>query len=175
MLIMQTDHAVDGDEAETISNELLTQNERERRRLERKPSIDHLKPGTAIVDGEVLPLFNVGDRIVVERSISFRLDHPWLDTRVYKVISIDDDSGVVRCFDDELMHNAYVGFKDPHSIVKLYPAKGNPLVGKKRRSLGKIEKMIRAQQVADGDAVEAPKRKRGRPAGVKNKPKEQAR
>ena len=146
-----------GEDPETSS---LTPEQREQRRLSRKPRIDHLMDGTAVLpDGTILPLFDVGDRIVAERHISFLTGTPWLDTRVYVVRSIDDEKGAVHCMDEEMQHYACVGFKTPTTRIKLANKKGNPFA---------VPKVAKVQPVlAPGE-----KKRRGRPKGSKNRPKE---
>lgn len=149
----------EGEEGEYVDG-TLTPEQREQKRLSKRPNIDHLPNGTVVLDdGSILPLFDVGDRIIAERHISFLNGHPWLDTRVYLVKSIDDDTGAVHCFDEELHHYACVGFKHPFTRIKLCPKKGNPF------KAPKVEKT----------KVELPpgeKKRRGRPKGSKNRPKE---
>lgn len=148
------------DEDEEYASASLTPEQREQRRLAKKPKIDHLQDGTATLDdGTILPLFDVGDTIVAERHISFTADHPWLDTRLYTVRSIDDEKGIIHCTDVELVHYACIGFKHPHTRIKLAPKRGNPF------KAPKVEKV----------QVELPpgeKKKRGRPKGSKNRPKD---
>lgn len=148
------------DEDEPVEDGTLTPEQREQKRLARRPNIDHLPNGTAVlVDGTILPLFDVGDKIIAERHISFLQGHPWLDTRVYTVRSIDDETGAVHCSDDELLHYACIGFKHPFTRIKLCPKKGNPF------KAPKVEK----------PKVELPpgeKKRRGRPKGSKNRPKD---
>ena len=138
----------------------LTPEQREQRRLSRKPRIDHLMDGTATLDdGTVLPLFDVGDRIVAERHISFLTGAPWLDTRVYIVKSIDDETGAVHCPDEEMQHYACVGYKNPHTRIKLAAKKGDPF---------KVPKVAKVQpELPPGE-----KKRRGRPKGFKNRPRE---
>lgn len=146
--------------AEEYESATLTPEQREQRRLSKKPKIDHLPDATACLDdGTVLPLFDVGDKIIAERHISFLNGNPWLDTRVYTVRSIDDEKGIVHCMDDELHHYACIGFRHPFTRVKLAPAKGNPF------KAPKVEK-------PKADLPPGEKKKRGRPKGSKNRPKD---
>lgn len=153
-----SDAADDADE--DYESGTLTPEQREQRRLSRKPRIDHLMDGTATLpDGTIIPLFDVGDRIVAERHISFLNGNPWLDTRVYVVRSIDDDTGAVHCTDEEMLHYACVGFKTPTTRIKLAAKKGDPF---------KVPKVAKVQpELKPGE-----KKRRGRPKGSKNRPKE---
>lgn len=159
------------DEDEEMAGAGLTPEQRNARRLARKPSIDHLPPGVASVPGaldpatglmkaELFALFDVGDRIVVERYISWALDQ-WLDTKVYRVTSIDDETGHVRCIDEEYNHHATVGFKHPGQTFKLAPKKGNPFTAPKVKNAG-----------AERSDPSGQPKKRGRPKGSKNRPKD---
>lgn len=108
-------------------DESLSDSEREAKRLAKKPPVDHLDSGVAeLEDGTVVPLFDVGARIVVERYSFYLRGRPWLDTRVYIVKEIDDDRGQLVCTDEELNHHAIVGFKAPLAKVYLAPPSGNP-------------------------------------------------
>lgn len=138
---------------------------REERRLSRKPRIDHLKPGTVSVDGEVLPLFDVGERVVVERHSSLLPGNPWLDTQIFLVENINDDNGTVRGRHEELARTGFFGFKDSFTIVKLAPKKGNPF---KADNIARDEKKeAKKAALAPGEKI-----KRGRPKGSKNRSKE---
>lgn len=145
---------------------------REQRRLSRKPSIDHLKDGVthSMVDG-FIPLFDVGDRIVVERHSLLLPGNPWLDTRVYIVKDIDDEKGLAHCWDEELQHYACMTFVQPDvQRIKLAPKKGNPFRAPKGRADGKP---LQNSSLSQGES--APKKGRGRPKGSKNRPKEEIR
>lgn len=149
------------EDEQTLAEQQLGREEREKRRLARKPDISHLKPGVAEVNGELLPLFDVGSKIVVERRSGPLKNQPWLDTRVYRVRMIDDDTGVIGAWDEEWphgTHNCFLSFKDGLHDIRLAPKVGNPFVSRKERP--------KPEQDPD-----APKRKRGRPLGSKNRPK----
>lgn len=125
--------AVLDEDLETFVSVSLTPEQREARRLSKKPNIDHLEDALVLVEGQPVPLFACNDKIVVERKISFVESQPWLDTRVYTVRSIDDETGVCRVYDDELMHYAFVGFKDPTQRFKL--ASGKDPLGKRKKKV----------------------------------------
>lgn len=90
-------------------------------RIERKrPDITSLEDATApLEDGDVLPLFDVGDSVVIERFASFLQGTPWLDTITYIVKRIDDETGRVDLWDPEMRQWALGNFKKGTSIWKL--------------------------------------------------------
>jgi predicted phosphatase len=72
---------------------------------------------------------------LVERNVRINEgDELWLDTRVYEVREIDDVTGAVKCFDEELKRLAVVGFKHPDMVFKLVPKHGNPLHKQRNRT-----------------------------------------
>lgn len=112
--------ANDVDDESNIAAHVGTNEQREARRLEHKPNIDHLMPG--VVDCK--PVFKPGDRIVVERHISFVPGNPWLDTSVYQVLSINEVTGECRVYHEDYHHFAMVSYISPHQLIKLAPARG---------------------------------------------------
>lgn len=159
--------SVDSDE--DMEEASLPDNVREQRRLARRPSIEHLENGTVTLeDGLVLPLFAAGDRIVVERFLSWNLNY-WLDTKIYKVRDIDDDTGVVKCIDEEHGTLANIGFKHAGQNIKLVPGRGDPFnPAKARKELAAKQKALYNKE----NGIVEKKKGRGRPAGSKNRPKE---
>lgn len=146
----------------------LSPAERESKRLERKPSIDHLPDGTTYVaEVGTLALFQEGDNIVVERRSSLLQGNPWLDTRVYRVRAIDDETGVVSCVDEEFPHRAFIGMGDPLTIIKLCPKKGDPFKVPRVKTPA-----LNSVSPGPAPAAGAKKRGRGRPPGSKNRPKD---
>lgn len=144
----------------------LTPEQRELRRLANRPSIDHLPDAVSVLpNGDKVPLFDVNSRIVVERYLSWAPQR-WLDTRVYTVLSIDDETGAVKCLDEECNYYATVGFKHLGQNFKLAPKRGNPFNAPKIRR--EAERAERSAALPPG----TPKR-RGRPKGSANRPKEQ--
>jgi hypothetical protein len=166
-------------EEQQISVSNLSSGAGEARRLARRPDTDHLKPGTVSTgEGEVLPLFNVGDRIVVERCCSFLSGNPWLDTYIYKVISIDDETGAIHCLDEDTEHHSTVSFKSKFQRVFLCPKTGNPFTETAKKLAAKEEARVVAKKEGlagpDGalQVLREGKKGRGRPKGTKNRPKE---
>ena len=155
-------------------DEHLSQEQRFARWQAKRPNIDHLPEGVIQTFSEpdpetglkqliLLPAFDVGDRIVVDRRTTLLRNTPWLETIVGKVRSIDDDTGLVTVWDEDGDARnppcRYVNFKDEYHIFKLAPAKGNPF------EPPKPEKKVAAPKDPN-------KRGRGRPKGSKNRPKD---
>jgi len=130
-----------------------------RSNVDKQPDVSHLKDGVVLaeVSGSLaaVPLFNIGDRIVVERHASLNPKHDWLDTEVYIVRSIDDDTGIVRCWDVRRLQQSVLCFKSEHQRFKLCPKRGNPF--------------------RENEQPEPPPEEHSAPAGVgaKSKPKKQ--
>lgn len=157
---------------EEMESALLSKEQREQRRLARRPSIDHLADAVGTLpNGDKIALFDVGDRIVVERNLLWSLN-TWLDTRVYLVREIDDETGVVKCTDEEMQHHATVGFKHPGQLFKLCPSKGNPFTQGAVRAAQKAAKEAASATPGDPSKPEE-KRRRGRPKGAKNRPRDE--
>lgn len=154
----------------------LSEDARKARWQSRRPRIEHLQPAvvsqagernpeTGLLESLVLPLFDVGDRIVADVRTRFLPGAPWLHTLVGKVRSIDDETGVVSLYDEESDPRCptvrWVSFKDGLHDIRLAPAKGNPFNAEK-------VKPVRPPPV-EGEV----RRGRGRPKGSKNRPKEE--
>lgn len=152
-------------ENELSGDEMLSHEVRFARWQARRPVIDHLKSGTVVdpKDGSVWPLFNEGDRIVVDRRTTLLRGIPWLETIVGKVRSINDDTGLVTMWDEDSDPRnppvRYVNFRDPFHDFRLAPPTGNPF---EPPPPPKKEKPQR----------DPGKPGRGRPKGSKNRPKE---
>lgn len=142
----------------------------------RRPNIFHLKSGVVvheaavddageIVEAMTLPLFDIGDRIVIDVRTNFLPGDPWLHTLVGKVRSIDDDTGIVSVLDEETDPRnpmvRWVSFKNPLQDFRLAPAKGDPFAVSAVRAA--------AKPVAPVEG----KRGRGRPKGSTNRSKEE--
>lgn len=112
--------------------ELLSQEARLARWQSRRPPIDHLPDGLHVdhVTGDIVPLFDVGDRVVVDRRTNLLKGIPWLETIVGKVRSIDDEKGLVQIYDEDSDPRnppvRYTSFLDGFHTFKLAPARGNP-------------------------------------------------
>lgn len=136
----------------------------------RKPDISHLPAATVKTDEGIFPLFDVGDRIVIERHASMVNGKPWLDTQTYVVQEIDDATGVIRLWNPDLLQFALGNFITGPARGDDYrlAVEGTPSVGKRKR--GRPRKAP-VQPVAPKVPGEK-KRGRGRPPGAKNRPKD---
>lgn len=144
----------------------------------RKPNIDHLDDAIAVLeDGSVIPLFGVGDKLVIERRASILPGNPWLDTQTYTVTDIDDVTGDLKLMSDGYGHSAMSNFIKGLAAGYRFKLPSGSAIGKKRRGVkGRGRKpKIAATPVAAAPTAPAPdgqvKRGRGRPPGTKNRPK----
>lgn len=114
----------DMSEEECVQQEIETNDEFEsalfdptemaERRAARRPDVSHLADAIAITEGgKRIPLFNIGERILIERRSSFLKGNPWIDTNVYTVLGIDDDTGVVSLWNEEFKQHARSTLNDP--------------------------------------------------------------
>ncbi len=149
--------------------------QREQQRLEKKPDISHFELGIVYDEASKVytPLFEVGTKIVAERFAECLPGNPWLDTRVYTVLSIDDPTqGVVHCFEDEVKHHAYLGYSHPFTVIRLWtpPKRGkNPFKAHKMPTeIFAGDNHITPGQTTENVTVGGVKR-RGRKPGTKNR------
>jgi len=158
--------------------DVMANAERTARLAANRPNIDSLPD--AVVrdeDGELVFLAAPGEKVVIERFASVLPTKPWLDTKIYVVDRIDSVSGDVGLWDQELHRAAgtnYIKGLAAGYRFKL-ASKSTRIEGRKR---GRPRK-DRSVEVAPPpppalDANGQPiKKKRGRPAGVKNRSKEE--
>jgi len=152
---------------------------KEAHRLATRPNIDDLVDAVVRDDlGRLLLLAKPGEKLIVERFATILPGRPWLDTKTYTVQSIDEATGRIHLWDDELQRMAltdYIGGIKVGYRFKL-PVKGRPVVSNKRKR-GRPKKIVVAPAVAPAATVQpavgpdgAPvKRGRGRPKGAKNR------
>jgi hypothetical protein len=129
----------------------------------KRPVIAHLHPGVLPGPDGPVPMFDVGDRIVVDCMTDKLQGRPWLETIVGRVRSIDDDSGLVTIFDEDsdfkLPKIRYVSFKRELYTFKLAPKTGNPF---------EPPAVVKQPKLPPQEG----KRSRGRPKGSVNRPKD---
>ena len=158
---LPADDIVDGDAtSDTISRALGVS------KAVNKPDITRLPD--AISGG--IPQFGPGDRIVIERYSSFLKGKPYLDTKTYTVIDVDAFTGKIKLYDDQLQQHAIDNWKTGAVYGNVYKlANGNMVSTKKKRGRPRKDPIGGEQPlVPPGE-----KRGRGRPKGVKNRPKEE--
>ena len=150
----------------------LTEAEQAEQRLRaNRPMIDHL-PDAIHRDelGRLVLDAKPGETLIIERWATILPGKPWLDTKTYTILSIDEASGGVSLWDDDLQRNAstnYVSGVKAGYKFKLPTRKGMQ-IGKKKRGRPK-------KNPTDAPGLEVAKppsdgpKKRGRPAGSKNR------
>jgi len=132
-----------------------------------KPDISFLPD--AIVGGE--PQFDVGDHIVVERYASFLKGKPYLDTKTFRVVSLDNFTGRLHLFDELLDQNAIMNWKESLRHGTVFKLKQGRLTISSKGKRGRPRKNPLPVPVPIVDGVPLPKKKgRGRPKGSKNRP-----
>jgi hypothetical protein len=163
---------VDASDRAAILDAGLSPVEAELRRLAKKPNLDHLEPATVTdpESGVVLPLFEVGSRIIVERHTDLLSGRPWLDTRPYEVLAIDDELMQIHAFDEELRHHAFLGYSTDLYRVFFHPKKGTWQPTATNVAIAAKARKQKAEGVVTNNTSDpsAPK-KRGRPKGSKNR------
>jgi hypothetical protein len=147
---------------------IMASEAKERARAASKPYIDHLK--NAVITNEhgwTHLALRIGERIIVERYATI-LDHkPWLDTKIYTITAIDEQSGNLSLHDEEFHHNTMSNYLNGSKLgyrFKIPPTRGRWDTKPKLTATGEIK-------ITLPQDPNAPKKRRGRPAGVKNRPK----
>jgi len=180
------------DEANAVADGLLSEQARYAKWQARRPPVAHLKAGVVFAAGNPgpLPLFDIGDRVIVEQRTTLLdqqpdpLDpdhvsrHPWLRTIVGRVRSIDDDAGTVIVVEEgqdaRWVHVAHFTMNDPdNTAFFLAPSKyGDPFDISAVKTAEK-EAARKAAAIAASMPGAPVKRGRGRPKGSLNRPKEE--
>ena len=137
------------------------------------PTIDHL-PDAVIKDpmGRLVLLAKPGDKIVIERYATVLAHRPWLDTKTYTVEAIEESTGIVHLYDDELYRNSSTNYIDGPKQgyrFKLANTKGAS-IGQRKRGRPRKNPTTPTTQTTQPTTNTTPK-KRGRPKGAKNRPK----
>lgn len=119
------------------------------------------------------PVFKAGDKIVIERYATILEGRPYLDTRTYRVMELDDVSGRMRLYDEALCQFAADNWRAGASVGNVYKLAMGVVVGTKKRR-GRPRKSPIEAPPAPTTTPEV-KRSRGRPKGSKNRTKEEIR
>jgi hypothetical protein len=150
----------------------------EQTKLASRPVIDHLADAVGKDQfGNPVLFAKVGDRIIIERYATVLNHKPWLDTKTYVITNVDGVTGDLVLMDTDLGQQAgsnYItGLK--HGYRFKLPNSKSMSIGKRKRGrprknpTGAPEPVKPVQLGPDGKPVA---KKRGRPAGTKNRPKE---
>lgn len=162
---------------EDMSIALLTPEERESRRTANRPDVSWLRD--AIVDNKFIPKKN--DYLVVERRLILNDDNAWLDTKTYRLLKDPTIDGNVHMFDCIKKQHAQLNWIEGLKygfVFKLPPPGRNPETlfesdGRRKRKRKFVNAVAKPQPIPTFDEQgNVVKRKRGRPKGSKNKPKE---
>lgn len=142
------------------------------RKPEAKPDISRLPD--AIAGGKLL--LKPGERIVIERRVPFLDGCPYLDTRTYVIKSIDEATGVLRLWDESFQQWAMDNYAKGPSYGQVYKmALGRSVTTKKKRGRPRKNPVEAPKPVELGPDGKPVKKKRGRPKGSKNRPREEIR
>lgn len=96
---------------------------------DRRPDVGHLKDAVSGTGAQAVPLFKVGDRVVVEKRTGMLKGSPWLETVVGRVKSINMETGAVAIVDEESDPRAprlkHASFTDGMHVFKFASVKGS--------------------------------------------------
>lgn len=154
---------------ETIE-ELADVEARDAARMANRPMIDHLPDAIERDEfGRLVLRAQPGEKIIIERWASCLKTRPWLDTKTYTILTIDEATGVVRLWDDDLQRTAMSDYVKGTKVGYRFklPTRKGMNIGKKRRGRPK-----KNPTDAPVEKVESAPKKRGRPAGAKSRSKE---
>ena len=138
-----------------------------------KPDISHLEDAVK-VDEEGHPSLDlqVGDRIVIERYSGILKERPWLDTKPYYLNDVDQVTGKLKLYFEELQQHAtdnFIAGMKLGNVYKKMPSNGRwdapPRVVRKPEP--------RPISIDNGTVDQSTEKKgRGRPKGSKNRSKD---
>lgn len=154
--------------AESFNEELDQILEHERSRA--RPDVSGLADAV-VFDDDGDPVFvpQPGERVVIERWITFATGRVWLDTETYRVVSVDHETGNLRLVNDSLRQHSMSNFITGTERGYVFKLPGTVNVGKRHR--GRPKKRRGDYSEPAQKPTGAPK-KRGRPKGSKNRPRD---
>jgi hypothetical protein len=124
--------------------------------------------------GTLIPKFEEGDRIIIERNLSSRMGGDWYITSAFTVKKLNYVTGDLTLWNDERgqwdLSNWITGTRLHGVVYKLPASYGNPF---KKRGRGRPPSNKPKPPVESGSNPEV-KRKRGRPPGSKNRASEKS-
>ena len=159
-------------------DELTALEAKQRAKEASKPLIDHL-PDAVVKDEMGLLALSAGpgDKLIIERYATVLSHRPWLDTKTYTITNVNLATGIVGLWDDDLHRSASTNFIEGVKCgyrFKLTTRKGMQ-IGKRKRGRPRknpTDAPELAKPVELGPDGQPIKKRRGRPAGVKNLPKD---
>lgn len=159
-------------------DELTALEAKQRAKEASKPLIDHL-PDAVVKDemGLLALSAGTGDKLIIERYATVLSHRPWLDTKTYTITNVNLATGFVGLWDDDLHRAASTNFIEGVKCgyrFKLTTRKGMQ-IGKRKRGRPRknpTDAPELAKPVELGPDGQPIKKRRGRPAGVKNRPKD---
>ena len=165
-----------GDDADSPNSFLSKMAAKEAARLAARPNLEQFPTALGRDHmGRMTFLVKPGDKVIVERFATILPGRPWLDTKTYTVQSIDEASGDLKLWDDELTRFAQTNFIKGSAAGYRFcqPVKGVRVSHAKKR--GRPRKIVVPSVASPSKSnleqqPEEPK-KRGRPKGSKNKVK----
>jgi len=132
---------VDVSDVDDSANDFIfSDDERERQRVARRPNVDHLDLATSGAKFARVALFDVGQRVVVERMSTLMGGNElrWLDTKVYHVKSLDREIGAVKATEEDTDHWSNLNFMSEKQVFRIAPPwPKNPFVDKRRKRQSK--------------------------------------
>lgn len=159
-------------------DEITRAHRAETAKVANKPMIDHLPDAVEKDEMGMLTLLAApGEKIIVERYATILRGSPWLDTKTYTIETINAANGDLGLWDDDLGRSAMSNFIQGTKLGYRFklPA-GRVGIGHRKRGrprknpTGVPEETKPVQLDANGQPI---KKKRGRPPGVKNRPREE--
>lgn len=133
--LLMVDTLDDVDDPNDIDS-FLELSEKDQKRIESKPNIDDLED--AVIenpDGSYHFVPGVGMQVVIDRTSVMLPGNPWLDTRIYKVLDVNQTTGDLKLYNDDLRQHALSNFIEgkKNGFSFKIPAKKGVTGVKKRR------------------------------------------
>lgn len=150
------------EDEQTLQENVLPPEERMKKHLAKRPNIDHLPDAVKKnPDGTFEFLVPVEQRVVMERYASCLKGAPWLDTRVYSVLSAEA-GGTLNLYEDDTGRRVITDFvrgvTEFGYRFKRAPLRGNPFESK-RRGRPKSAKAVKSAKVQVTGAPEGKTRR----------------
>jgi len=161
----------DDADSDSPSSFLTKMAAKEAARLASRPNLDSFPNALGHDErGKTTFLVKPGEKLIIERFATVLIGRPWLDTKTYTVQSIDEVSGDVKLWDDELYRFAHTNYYKGSEAGYRFCRAVKGVRVETHRKRGRPRKIQAAPPPATPSPTEAVgKKKRGRPKGSKNK------